>query len=251
MTIKMIIICNTVYSPPVFAMLKSSQINALPAFHSESESLAPLLMLQVLQRLDFTRFPDWTIASRVKSSGIDPCFLPLLTRWHHLLYEEGLLEPQQEGWRLGGCAPCEMALEQRVDDARHRLRHFLNGEGPAALFPGGLLADGSFASSDELAAVLKKPQMASTLLCSHLKPGTALVLFEPASDRLLSWVSAVFMLYFAANGTQEYPTEKEVPDGQWRQCLTNVGLEVIAIEADASVERRFSAPRAFLARLPA
>ncbi|WP_193311920.1 hypothetical protein [Rouxiella sp. S1S-2] len=52
-------------------MLRSSQINAIPAFQSESESLAPLLMLQILHRLAFIQPQCWSIESSMRMQGID------------------------------------------------------------------------------------------------------------------------------------------------------------------------------------
>ena len=72
-------------------MLRSSQINAIPAFQSESESLAPLLMLQILHLLAFIQPQCWFIESSMRMQGIDLRFLRLFTRWRHILYEEGML----------------------------------------------------------------------------------------------------------------------------------------------------------------
>jgi len=108
------------------AQLPDSQRRAsLAAFLAESESLAPLLMLQTLQRLGFCDAGSWHIASRSQQLRIADCYSELLQHWHQVLEEEGMLECEDERWSLADCAPAEMRLEQGIDDARHRLRQLM------------------------------------------------------------------------------------------------------------------------------
>ncbi len=136
-----------------------TRLASLAAFQAESESLAPLMMLHILQQLNFILPEGWRIETRIQQLRIAPCFNRLLTRWHHSLEEQGFLEQLQGEWRSGECAPTELALEQRLDDGKHRLRQFLHW-----LDNGPLFADGLFASSSAIETVLKEPQLASSLL---------------------------------------------------------------------------------------
>lgn len=136
-----------------------TRLASLAAFQTESESLAPLMMLHILQQMNFLLPEGWRIETRIQQLRIAPCFRRLLTRWHHSLEEQGLLEQQQGEWRLGECAPTALALEQRLDDGKHRLRQFLTW-----LDNGPLFADWLFASSSAIETVLHEPQLASSLL---------------------------------------------------------------------------------------
>ncbi|WP_437611379.1 amino acid adenylation domain-containing protein [Erwinia sp. V71] len=138
---------------------EASRIASLCAFQAESESLAPLLMLQILQQLAFCQPQGWLIATRLTELRIAPRFSRLLERWHEALEEEGWLEQDQGLWRLADCAPTEMALAQRLDDGKHRLRQFLSW-----LDNGSRFADWLFASSHAIENVLREPQLASSLL---------------------------------------------------------------------------------------
>ncbi|MCU5775501.1 amino acid adenylation domain-containing protein [Erwiniaceae bacterium BAC15a-03b] len=137
----------------------SSRIASLSAFQAESESLAPLMMLQILQQLEFCQPPGWRIAARMSELRLDARFSRLLTRWHQILQQEGLLNEEGGQWFCADCAPAEQALAQRLDDGRHRLRQFLSW-----LNEGDLFADWLFASSTAIETVLKEPQLASSLL---------------------------------------------------------------------------------------
>ncbi|MFS2225865.1 amino acid adenylation domain-containing protein [Pantoea sp. B65] len=137
----------------------ASRLAALAAFQSESEALAPLMMLHILRQLRFCQPPGWTIAARLTALRIDPRFNRLLTRWHQILAAEGMLILQAGQWYQSDCAPGEVALAQRLDDGKHRLRQFLSW-----LDEGELFADWLFASSNAIETVLKQPQLASSLL---------------------------------------------------------------------------------------
>lgn len=137
----------------------ASRIASLRAFQAESELLAPLLMLQILQQLAFCQSPCWQIATRLAELRIAPQFSRLLRRWHHALEEEGWLEQEKGVWRVADCAPTETALAQRLDDGKHRLRQFLSW-----LDNGSRFVDWLFASSRAIENVLREPQLASSLL---------------------------------------------------------------------------------------
>jgi len=138
---------------------EASRIASLCAFQAESEALASLMMLQILQQLEFCQPQGWQIDTRLAELRIAPRFNRLLTRWHQTLEEEGWLEQDNGVWRIGDCAPVEMALAQRLDDGKHRLRQFLSWLNDGASF-----ADWLFASSSAIEAVLREPQLASSLL---------------------------------------------------------------------------------------
>lgn len=136
-----------------------SRIASLCAFQAESEALAPLMMLQNLQKMEFCQPQGWQIGPRLVALKIAPRFMRLLTRWHQILEEEGLLERENGVWRRAKCAPGKMALTQRLDDAQHRLRQCLGWLNEGARFVDWLLA-----SSSAIEHVLREPNLASSLL---------------------------------------------------------------------------------------
>lgn len=200
----------------VNSMFKDIHINALAAFQCESETLAPFIMLQVLHRLEFVMQEKWQIAPAIQALRIDSCFTPLITRWHHILHEEGLLDFEQGEWQLGDCAPCEMQLDQRIDDGKHRLQHFLDG-----CSGGGLYADGLHATSETISDVLKTPQMAQTLLFSPLSPTCRLLILE--AQQRLTWISATCLLQHAVKDE----TPAKVSTLRWQSSLQDAGFEIV------------------------
>ncbi|MEJ4043055.1 hypothetical protein [Erwinia sp. SLM-02] len=129
---------------------------ALAAFLAESESLAPLLMLHSLMRLEFCAEERWQIADRRQQLRLAPCFDDLLRRWHLHLLDEGLLDSHDDDvWTLAQCAPAEHQLEQRIDDARHRLRQLMNWLDDATP-----LADALFNRSQQMEEWLRAPSLA-------------------------------------------------------------------------------------------
>lgn len=138
------------------ARLPDSQRRAsLAAFLAESESLAPLLMLQVLQRLGFCEEGIWHIASRRQQLRIDDCYSELIQHWHQVLEEEGMLECEEDRWSLADCAPAEMRLEQGIDDARHRLRQLMTWLDDAEP-----LAEALFSQHERIDDWLRAPSLA-------------------------------------------------------------------------------------------
>lgn len=99
---------------------------SLAAFLAESASLAPQIMLYTLRRSGFSEVAGWQVVARGRELRVAPCFTPLLQRWHLLLEEEGWLECEGDCWRLAGHAPEPWALEQRIDDAIHRLSQLMS-----------------------------------------------------------------------------------------------------------------------------
>lgn len=95
---------------------------SLAAFLAESASLAPLLILQTLRRLDFCDAAGWQLLPRCRALRIDPGCDALVAHWHRQLHEEGLLDCDGDRWWIADSAPDEMQLDQRIDDGRHRLR---------------------------------------------------------------------------------------------------------------------------------
>lgn len=131
------------------------RLASLAAFLAESASLAPLLMLHGLMRLSFCQDDQWQIAARRQQLRIAPCFEGLLERWHQHLLAEGLLENIDDRWTLAQCAPGEQQLEQRIDDARHRLRQLMSWLDDAAP-----LADALFSPPRQIDDWLCAPALA-------------------------------------------------------------------------------------------
>ena len=138
------------------AQLPDSQRRAsLAAFLAESEGLAPLLMLQILQRLGFCEEGIWHIAARRQQLRIADCYSELIQYWHQVLEEEGMLVCEGERWSLAECAPAEMQLEQGIDDARHRLRQLMSW-----LDDAGPLAEALFSQHERIDDWLRAPSLA-------------------------------------------------------------------------------------------
>lgn len=138
------------------AQLPDSQRRAsLAAFLAESESLAPLLMLQTLQRLGFCDESSWHVASRRQQLRIADCYSELIQHWHQVLEEEGMLECEEDRWSLADCAPAEMRLEQGIDDARHRLRQLMTWLDDAKP-----LAEALFSQHERIDDWLRAPSLA-------------------------------------------------------------------------------------------
>lgn len=133
----------------------SQRCASLAAFLAESESLAPLLMLQTLQRLGFCDEDRWHIASRRQQLRIADCYSELILHWHQVLEEEGMLECEDERWSLANCAPAEMRLEQGIDDARHRLRQLMTWLDDAEP-----LAEALFSQHERIDDWLRAPSLA-------------------------------------------------------------------------------------------
>ncbi len=112
-------------------------------------------MLHVLQQIAFCEAPGWRIGERAGALRIAGTFTPLLTRWHQAIENEGWLEQRRGIWYAGECMPPDGAVEQRLDDGRHRLRQFLNGmkDGYRAV---GLL----FPAIGAIEPVFREPQLA-------------------------------------------------------------------------------------------
>lgn len=134
-----------------------AQCASLAAFLAESGSLAPQLMLSALLRSGFSTDAGWQIAEQSRALRLDPCFTPLLARWHQQLEEEGWLEQDGAEWRLAQCAPGLAALEQRIDDTRHRLRQLVSWLDDGTVLATALLNDPDQLDS-WLAAPLLVPQ---------------------------------------------------------------------------------------------
>ncbi|QUG76743.1 hypothetical protein GKQ23_17880 [Erwinia sp. E602] len=170
-----------------------ARLASLAAFLAESASLAPQLMLHALQRSGFTDPASWQIASRCRELRLDACFTPLLERWHLQLWEEGWLENADEGWRLAGHAPDLGALEQRTDDARHRLRQLMGW-----LEQGHTLAAALFSTPEQL-----EDWLAAPVLLPSTVPGLHQLLHQPGiiDDYFSGILAEIVPLLLAEQGS--------------------------------------------------
>ena len=154
---------------------------SLSAFEAESQSLIPLYMLHVLQQMTFCEAPGWRIGERAGALRIAGTFTPLLTRWHQAIENEGWLEQRRGIWYAGECMPPDGAVEQRLDDGRHRLRQFLSGmeDGHRAV---GLL----FPTISAIESVFREPHPAG----GRLFPDMALLAQSGPEADLLKRIAA-------------------------------------------------------------
>lgn len=141
------------------ALPAADRIASLAAFQSESESLAPLMMWQLLQQLEIATPEGWQIEEARQRARIDARFSRLLAKWHSLLEEEGILERRGGRWFALACAPDAAALAQRIDDGRVRLARCLAWQPQGETFLHWL-----FASQQAMAEVLREPRLAASLL---------------------------------------------------------------------------------------
>lgn len=131
------------------------ELASLHAFAAESETLLPLVLLNILQQLDFCEPCGWRVAGRITALGIDPRFTRLLNDWHFTLEEEGWLTQKSETWFAADCMPNPGAVEQRLDDGKHRLRQFLCWMDEAGVWVARLFPD-----SAAVVPVLREPNTA-------------------------------------------------------------------------------------------
>ncbi|MBM7342664.1 hypothetical protein [Pantoea coffeiphila] len=204
---------------------------ALAAFLAESESLAPLLMLHSLMRLEFCAEDRWQIADRRQQLRIAPCFDELLQRWHLHLLDEGLLDSHDDDiWTLAPCAPAEYQLEQRIDDARHRLRQLMNWLDDATP-----LADALFSRSMQMEDWLRAPSLAK-----DWRPDLNL--------HQLLHMPGIISDYFAGIAVSVLPllldeSRSDVPSllalghtpPRLQDCLTRVAASVVPLDSERSL----------------
>ncbi|PRD17373.1 hypothetical protein [Pantoea coffeiphila] len=204
---------------------------ALAAFLAESESLAPLLMLHSLMRLEFCAEDRWQIADRRQQLRIAPCFDELLQRWHLHLLDEGLLDSHDDDiWTLSPCAPAEHQLEQRIDDARHRLRQLMNWLDDATP-----LADALFSRSQQMEDWLRAPSLAK-----DWRPDLNL--------HQLLHMPGIISDYFAGIAVSVLPllldeSRSDVPSllalgytpPRLQDCLTRVAASVVPLDSERSL----------------
>lgn len=204
---------------------------ALAAFLAESESLAPLLMLHSLMRLEFCAEDRWQIADRRQQLRIAPCFDELLQRWHLHLLDEGLLDSHDDDiWTLAPCAPAEHQLEQRIDDARHRLRQLMNWLDDATP-----LADALFSRSMQMEDWLRAPSLAK-----DWRPDLNL--------HQLLHMPGIISDYFAGIAVSVLPllldeSRSDVPSllalghtpPRLQDCLTRVAASVVPLDSERSL----------------
>lgn len=137
-------------------------IASLAAFQTESESMAPLMIWQLLHELSFISAEGWLIADARQRAGIADCFQFMLEKWHGILEEEGIVEQRDQRWFAGDCAPSLPSIEQRIDDAKIRLRRCLDWHVEGEAFLNTLFAD-----QHSLCEVMRYPQLASSQLSPH------------------------------------------------------------------------------------
>ncbi|MDF7631308.1 hypothetical protein PUG46_18810 [Erwiniaceae bacterium L1_55_4] len=137
-------------------------IASLAAFQTESESMAPLMIWQLLLELSFISAEGWLIADARQRAGIADCFQFMLEKWHDILEEEGIVEQHDQRWFAGDCAPSLPSIEQRIDDAKIRLRRCLDWHVEGEAFLNTLFAD-----QHSLCEVMRYPELASSRLSPH------------------------------------------------------------------------------------
>lgn len=166
---------------------------SLAAFLAESASLAPQIMLYTLRRSGFSEVAGWQVVARGRELRVAPCFTPLLQRWHLLLEEEGWLECEGDCWRLAGHAPDLGALEQRIDDARHRLRQLM-----CWLEQGHTLAAALFSTPEQL-----EDWLAAPVLLPSTVPGLHQLLHQPGiiDDYFSGILAEIVPLLLAEQGS--------------------------------------------------
>ena len=216
---------------------------ALGALKGEAETLAPLIMLQILHRLEIPQQEVWQIDQVMQTLRIDRRFEPLIARWHHILHEEGLLELNDDDWLLSDCAPNEMQLEQRIDDGRHRFHHFLNGGLVGEACVGEVFADGLWVTSEVVSQVIQMPQQAEALIFSSLTPTSTLLIFEAEPEQNLTWLTATCLLQHAVS--EDFAN---TPNLSWQTRLQQVGLEIVEGGAQKMSPEPSKEPRIYLAR---
>ncbi|ORM65335.1 hypothetical protein PRCB_23025 [Pantoea rodasii] len=141
------------------------EIASLAAFHAESESLAPLMIWQVLHELAIVSAEGWIITEACKQAGIDAVFHRLLERWHLILEEEGIVEQRDHRWFAGDCAPALTSVEQRIDDGKIRLRRCLDWHSAGEAYLNQL-----FACHHSLCEVMRAPHRAHQLQSHNGEP---------------------------------------------------------------------------------
>ena len=137
-------------------------IASLAAFQTESESMAPLMIWQLLHELSFVSAEGWLIADARQRAGIADCFQFLLEKWHGILEEEGIMEQREQRWFAGDCAPSLPSIEQRIDDGKIRLRRCLDWH-----LEGDDFLNTLFADQHTLCEVMRYPQLAQSRLSLH------------------------------------------------------------------------------------
>lgn len=204
---------------------------ALAAFLAESASLAPLLMLHSLMRLEFCAEDRWQIAERRQQLRIAPCYDELLQRWHLYLLDEGLLDSHDdEFWTLAQCAPAEHQLEQRIDDARHRLRQLMNW-----LDDADPLADALFSRSQQMDDWLRAPLMAKDVP-PHLNLHQLLHLPGIISDYFAGIAASVLppLLNEIRRDVPSLLALGQTPPGV-QECLARVAASVVPLDTDRAL----------------
>ena len=137
-------------------------IASLAAFQTESESMAPLMIWQLLYELSFVSDDGWLIADARQRAGIANCFQFLLEKWHGILEDEGIVEQREQRWFAGDCAPSLPSIEQRIDDGKIRLRRCLDWH-----LEGDDFLNTLFADQYMLCEVMRYPQLAQSRLSLH------------------------------------------------------------------------------------
>lgn len=137
-------------------------IASLAAFQAESESMASLMIWQLLHELSFVSEEGWLIADARQRARIADCFQCLLEKWHGILEDEGIVEQREQRWFAGECAPSLPSIEQRIDDGKIRLRRCLDWH-----LEGDDFFNALFADQHTLCEVMRYPQLAQSRLSPH------------------------------------------------------------------------------------
>ncbi|WP_367671804.1 amino acid adenylation domain-containing protein [Serratia symbiotica] len=137
----------------------ATDIASLAAFQAESESLAPLMIWQLLHEIAFVSPAGWRLEEARQQAGIAACFGRLLERWHRILEEEGMTELRGQRWFATEYAPALAAIEQRIDDGKIRLSRCLDWHAQGKTF-----LDWLFTSQHTMIEVMHEPRLANSLL---------------------------------------------------------------------------------------
>ncbi|WP_017348698.1 hypothetical protein [Pantoea sp. A4] len=167
---------------------------ALAAFLAEGETLAPLMMWQLLLHLDVVQAEGWELESAGNRARIDRCYHALFKQWHLHLENEGLVNQVDNRWYASECAPCSERVAQRIDDMKIRLQQCTRWHQQ-----GGDMVNNLLPETTTLADILCAPS-----LCHPMLPAFARQTdhhWLPESHPLM-WISSVHIQQLA----QQPPT---------------------------------------------
>ncbi|NIE99097.1 amino acid adenylation domain-containing protein [Pantoea sp. Acro-805] len=185
----------------------ATEIASLAAFQAESESLAPLMIWQLLHEMAFIESEGWVIEEARQRAGIAACFGRLLERWHSILEEEGIIELRGQRWFAAECAPSLLSIEQRIDDGKTRLGRCLAWHAQGETFLHWL-----FASQHTMIEVMREPRLANSLLFPDGESSVSEALYQ--RNKLADYLGHIAAtLLQAAVQNSEHPQVLEIGAG--------------------------------------